>query len=281
MSQISSDIGQLIWSARATKDNDVKIVLWQQAMLASLKGNLLPIVLFLSMALAIVLFLIVRNPTSLGQYIPLYVGAVCLVSYWFLDAEKAKFVSLASDMFGGAGDMHRIQVACEKEIKKKAESHVDRTAEILTAQKAKRYFYVYGGISYATATLFTLLSPRNLKKWERTDLDVIGNIFSKRGNILRAKKFYDQLGDLYLAINQGAVTPLEVASSYALACKWMYLAIARFNNQQAEVYRQNMKLVMARYPDLPIETRLRLEEILEDDNAYKASQQQLAVKYAM
>jgi hypothetical protein len=259
----------------------VKIVLWQQAMLASLKENLLPTLLFLTILLSIVLFLVLRNSTALGSYAPLYVGIVCLISYWFFDAEKAKLVSLASDMFGSAGDMHRIQVACEKEIKKKAESHVDHTLEIQMAQKAEKYFYLYGGISYASATLFYLLSPRNLNKWQITDLDVIGNIFSKRGSILRAKRFYDQIGNLYLARNQGTVRPLEIASSYALACKWMYLAVGRFKNQQAEVYRQNMKQVMARYPDLPLETRLRLEEILEDDHAYKVSQQQLAVKYVM
>jgi hypothetical protein len=281
VSQTSSDIGQLIWCSRASKNNELKILLWKQAMLASLKRNLLPITLFLVMALSIVLYLIVRNPAVLGQYVPLYVGAVCLISYWFLDAEKAKLASLASDMFGGAGDMHRIHLACEAEIKKKAESDVDRTAEITLAQKAKKYFYLYGGISYTSATLFKLLSPRKLSKWERTDLDVIGNIFSKRGSILRAKKFYDQIADLYLARNQGGCDPVEVASSYALACKWMYLAVARFNNQQAEVYRQNMKLVMVRYPDLPLETKLRLEEILEDDHAYKASQQQLVAKYVM
>lgn len=270
----------MIWNARATEDYNAKIPLWRKAMLASLKNNML--LIFIVFFSALTLFVLsVLEFTIFGSILIAYIGIVCTSLFIFLNAEKDKFVSLASDMFSGASDMRRIQVACEKEIHMKAESDVDRTAEITLAQKAKKYFYLYGGISYASATLFKLLSPRKLSKWERTDLDVIGNIFSKRGSILRAKKFYDQIADLYLARNQGGCDPVEVASSYALACKWMYLAVARFNNQQAEVYRQNMKLVIVRYPHLPIEIRLRLEEILEDDNAYKASQQQLAVKYAM
>lgn len=270
----------MIWNARVTEDYNAKIPLWRKAMLASLKNNMLFIFIVFFSALTLFVLSVLKF-TIFGSILIAYVGIVCTSLFIFLNAEKDKFVSLASDMFSGASDMRRIQVACEKEIHMKAESDVDRTVEIQMANKAKKYFYVYDGISYVSALLFTFLSSRNLSKWERTDLDVIGNIFSKRGNILRAKKFYDQLSNLYLARNQGECYPLYVAGSYALACKWMYLAVARFNNQQAEVYRQNMKLVIVRYPDLPIETKIRLEEILEDDNAYKASQQQLVAKYAM
>jgi hypothetical protein len=187
-------------------------------------------------------------------------GSTVLIGFWpavlvsgflspVLHALLSKKLAFAntSNFIAIAGDMNRIA----------------NSAKILGVKIIAKISYLAAGVLALYCALAIYVFNRNrLHTLSVTELDVLGNALSKGGFWRAAEKIHTILGLRHAdySLQERSSEAMQVAVSYALACKWMLGKPGM--DQPKKTYLKTVMLSVMYMYDLPEEVTMRLKEAL-------------------
>lgn len=232
----------LIWKARK---GDQKWLWGVVAFIATLKLVLLPMIV-----MTLTWYVVSLNENiSFGSKVFIGFWPAVLVSgilspvLHVIFSTKMAFAN-TSNFIAIAGDMNRIATS---------------TDNALVKLIAKVSYLAAGFVALYCAISIWLVRRNNLKSLSVTELDVLGNALSKGKRWSAARGIFSEMSTHFAGRFQEGEDAMQIAVSFALACKWMLgdpAAEAGTKNIRKSMIRQ----IMADYPDLPEEVTMRLFE---------------------